>query len=49
MKETPYLHLPIYEDTDKQDLRDGYNRLAVLVDRNAQKTDTAIEQLKNKE
>lgn len=33
MKKTPYFNLPIYEDTDPQDLRDGYNELARMLDK----------------
>lgn len=49
MKKTAYLHLPIYEDLDMQDLRDGYNVAVKLLDRKAQELDFKIEQLRNKE
>jgi hypothetical protein len=47
MKSTPFYHLPLYEDADAQDLRDGYNNAMILMDQKLHQIDNIIQDMKN--
>ena len=47
MKSSPRYHLPLYEDSDPQDLRDGYNRAIMLVEQKINQLEFEIQQLQN--
>lgn len=41
--------LPIYEDNDPQDLREGYNRAMIILDKFLSRTEQSIKELKERE
>lgn len=49
MKNTPFYHLPLYEDNDPNDPRDGYNRAIQLIDQRLHQLDVIIQDMKNRE
>ena len=46
MKLTPRYSLPLYEDSDPQDLRDGYNRAILLLEQKINQQEIFIHETK---
>lgn len=40
--------LPLYEDSDPMDVRDGYNRAMVMIDKFISRTNQAVSELKER-
>ncbi len=47
MKQTLNYGLPLYEDNDPIDMRDGFNRAMIVIDRNLSRIDQTIKDLNN--
>ena len=40
--------LPLYEDNDQQDLRDGYNRAMIILDKFMSRTEQSIKEIRER-